>query len=97
MREEINRHRGGAGSVIRYNRHGQYREPGQARDDNLDIAAALVAGGTLLQAIVRVGGSVAIQFLEGHRRPGIGLDAGLCDSQCLRKQQRGCKQPGGVA
>lgn len=87
--------RGNADTVIRYDRDGQHRQPGHGHHDNLGISAALVAGSALLEAVVRVGGAVAVRFLERHRRPGL-FDARLRDGKSLGEQQRSDKQSGGT-
>lgn len=91
---------GGADIVIRCDRDGQHRKPRQAGYDNLNVSAALVARGALLEAVVQVGGLVAIRLLgrrslERHGRPGL-FHARLRNSKTLGEEQRSDKQSGGT-
>ncbi len=87
------RHRNGrAGTAVGRNGNSEHRDRGHCRDRDLDLGAALIAGGVLLQAGILVDRLVAIALVirvrKGHgwRLPSLG--AGLCNADRLGEKHR---------
>lgn len=96
-----------AGIAVGRNGNSERRDGGHRRDSDLDLCAALIAGGVLLQAGVLVDGFFAITFVirvrKGHGWRRRSLDAGMCNADrlgkkhCCREKAADCTTKSGTA
>ena len=84
---ERHQRNGRAGAAVGRNGDSEHRDGGPRRDSDLDLGAALIAGGVLLQAGILVDRFVAtalvIRVRKGHGWRLCSLHAGLCDADRL--------------
>ncbi|MEK6212020.1 MAG: hypothetical protein AABM64_16900 [Pseudomonadota bacterium] len=90
MRQRRQRN-GRAGTANGYNWNSEHRDRGHRRDSELDLGAALIAGGVLLQAGILVDCVGAIAFVirvrKGHGWRLRSLGAGLCNADRLGEKR----------
>lgn len=89
MRERHQRN-GLAGTAIRRHRNAQYRDGGHRRNRDLGLGSTLIFRVALLQTGVLVDSLAAIAVVivlrKCHGRRRRGLDAGICNADCLGKK-----------
>ena len=89
MRERHQRN-GLAGTAIRRHRNAQYRDGGHRRNRDLGLGSTLIFRVALLQTGVLVDSlaaiAVVIALRKRHGRRRRGLNAGICDADCLGKK-----------
>ena len=89
MRKRYQRN-GRAGTAVGRHRNAQYRDGGHRRNLDLGLGSALIFGVALLQTSVLVDSlaaiAVVIALRKRHGRRRRGLDAGICNADCLGKK-----------